>query len=94
MTAQQAEQARNEFYTRALKVTQRGGLIGGIPKFKKTLDIVSKFLFDATSIIFKNGRLVKFSLLNIFIYISFAKLSYNFVLELLEVWKREDKALT
>jgi hypothetical protein len=92
MTFKEAKTATIEMHHKSIEISRTNNSIKDIPKFMNTMDLVAKHVLEIIGLMFKNGNLVKLNLFNIFIYIKFAKLSYNFVLELLEIWKREDKA--
>jgi hypothetical protein len=94
MRLQEAEAANIALLNSKFGIANKKLSIANISKFTKTVDLVSVYLTESIVILFRGKDLIKPNLFNIFIYIKFAKLSYNFVVNLLELWKQEDKPQT
>jgi len=56
-------------------------------KILETIEYLSVFLFASQKIIFKDGKLMKLSLLNIIAWWKFLKLAYKLVNDIAKIWK-------
>ena len=56
-------------------------------KITESLELLVAFIIEAQSSIFKDGKVLKLSLFNIFSWWSFLKVTYKFISKLVEIWK-------
>ncbi len=68
--------------------TQNNFVASLIPdKILKSIDLLVAFFIASQSLIFKGGKLMKLSVLNIVAWWKFLKLSYQFIKDIVQIWK-------
>jgi hypothetical protein len=57
-------------------------------KLDRTIAAVWKFLTAASVVLVKDGKIVKLKWFNLLAYIKLAKLAYELINEIIEIWKK------
>jgi hypothetical protein len=88
MTQEQYGSAKLNLIDGCNDFTQNDFIKSIIPdKITKSIDLLVAYFITAQSLIFKDLKVVKLSLLNIVSWWKFLKLSYKFIKDIVEVWK-------
>ena len=56
-------------------------------KITKSIDLLVAYFIAAQSLVFSNGKVIKLSLFNIVAWWKFLKLSYQFIKDIVQIWK-------
>jgi len=87
MTEQEYQKASGNISSE-IKVLTTGYIGSLIPsKITESLELLVTFIIEAQSSIFKDGKVLKLSLFNVFSWWSFLKVTYKFISKLVEIWK-------
>ena len=72
-----------------IELLTKGSYISNLipSKITESLELLVAFIIEAQSSIFKDGKVLKLSLFNIFSWWSFLKVTYKFISKLVEIWK-------